>query len=52
MNNSLMFLSKIGRILVDFLLLDHEDTEITYQEANRMVRLASMFVLRGPEGLR
>ena len=32
MNNSLMLLSEIGRILVDFLLLDHEDTEIMYQD--------------------
>ena len=32
MNDSLVLLSEIGRILVDFLLLDHEDTEITYQD--------------------
>ena len=32
MNDSMMLLSEVGRILVDFLLLDLEVTEITYQD--------------------
>ena len=44
MNDSLMLLSEIGRILVDFLLLDLEDTEITYQDCLAFLTFMDYYV--------
>ena len=39
-----MLLYKIGRILVDFLCLDHEDTEITYQDCLEFLTFMDYYV--------
>ena len=44
MNDSLMLLSEVGRILVDFLLLDLEVTEITYQDCLAFLTFMDFYV--------
>jgi len=44
MNDGLMLLSDIGRILADFLLLDLEDTEITYQDCLAFLNFMDYYV--------
>ena len=39
-----MLLSNIGRTLMDFLCLDHEDTEITYQDCLEFLTFMDYYV--------